>query len=398
MDADEGSNTLLLGREPDGEPEIADYLIHCHTAPQLRARFLGSPELRDAARQVERSPAPPAFAVNLREGVIWAFRLILGREPNDEEAVAYHVRHSSTIAQIRSGFLTSAEFMQCAEARLAPLQDVAVIEAFRPFCTTPGKPGSWNDFMGVSTRCEYLPAPYQVLSETFRGAPGSLHGPMHDTSEWVGTLRAVREASQRLVVVELGAGWAPWLVAGAKAAAKLGIAEVHLVGVEGAANHIPFMRQHFFDNDIDPDRHRLLHGVVGLHDGSAFFPRLSAANEDYGAMLAEDETGQDLEEVPCYSLATVLDGLPVVDVLHCDIQGPEGRLFEASTQLVDTRVRRVVIGTHSRAVEDVLLGVFSGMGWELEHDKSCAFKQAGSGEIVLVVDGVQVWRNRKVLL
>ncbi len=223
---------------------------------------------------------------------------------------------------------------------------------------------------------------------------------MHDNLEWVGTLRAALDATDRFTIVELGAGWAPWLVAGHKLAQLRGINETHLVGVEGSGEHIEFMRQNFLDNGLVPGAHQLIHGVVGIEDGVAYFPDLVQPGEDYGA--AADYSGSrghsGMVAVKCYSLETILRDLPPqVDIVHCDIQGSEADVMEASLDLLDKRVRRVVIGTHSRLVEGRLLEMFSARGWRLEHEMVCIYRQEpATGVLALLQDGAQVWRNIRV--
>jgi hypothetical protein len=100
-----------------------------------------------------------------------------------------------------------------------------------------------------------------------------------------------------------------------------------------------------------------------------------------------------MEEVPCISLETLLADLPVVDIMHCDIQGMEAEVFRAGQAVVDARVRRVVIGTHSRKVESELLDIFTGLHWVLEAETVCKFVQSETAALCLTVDGTQVWRN-----
>jgi hypothetical protein len=64
--------------------------------------------------------------------------------------------------------------------------------------------------------------------------------------------------------MEWGAGWAPWLVAGAKAAQHLGIDEWMLYGVEADPAHFKSMRQHFEDNGLLSGKHVLLQAAVGI--------------------------------------------------------------------------------------------------------------------------------------
>jgi hypothetical protein len=102
-----------------------------------------------------------------------------------------------------------------------------------------------------------------------------------------------------------------------------------------------------------------------------------------------------MEDVPSLSLATLLADVPRVDILHCDIQGMEAAVFEAGREIVDQRVRRVVIGTHSRDIEARLLDLFAAMGWDLEDETACRLVAARNA-MHLVVDGNQVWSNPKL--
>ena len=54
----------------------------------------------------DRSLDAPADAAAVR----WAYRLVLGREPENEEAVRAHVARGTTLAQLREAFLGSHEF------------------------------------------------------------------------------------------------------------------------------------------------------------------------------------------------------------------------------------------------------------------------------------------------
>jgi hypothetical protein len=53
--------------------------------------------------------ASPEIPVNA-EAVTWAYRLILGREPESEEVIAHHVRSHASVSEMRQRFISSAEF------------------------------------------------------------------------------------------------------------------------------------------------------------------------------------------------------------------------------------------------------------------------------------------------
>src|SRR5262249_30965841 len=161
-----------------------------------------------------------------------------------------------------------------------PMTDEAVIRSF-PLYQGPGDPAFVTDFLGTRTRTAFV-APLATLGGLVEGYPIPMN--FHATAiEWAGSLRAVLASRGEFVAVELGAGWAPWLVTLARAARLKGIEKVRLVGVEGSRHHCEFMHSHFTENGLDPRHHTLLHGVVGTRDGVAEFPLLADPAGDWGS-------------------------------------------------------------------------------------------------------------------
>lgn len=305
-------------------------------------------------------------------------------------------------------------------------EDEQVISSF-PAYQGSGTKGFITNFLGVKTRTQF--------HNMFPGWDGlvesvPLPANCHATSlEWAGALRAVLEANERLVAVELGAGWAPWLVSLATAAQQRGVRQVHLVGVEGSQSHFDFMRTHFLDNELDPDQHQLLHAVVGKVDGQAQFPVLPDPSVHWGtAAIYSDSANvpstalgkamrrlrtwaspkrrfsrnshipgtppcdKAVEHVDCYSLNTLLRPLAAVDLLHVDIQGAEADVLLSAERAIRSKVKRIVVGTHGRDIEMQLLNGLARQGWLLEADEACVYVQQGT-EMTLLRDGCQVWKN-----
>jgi len=211
----------------------------------------------------------------------------------------------------------------------------------------------------------------------------------------------------------------PWLVGLALAARLKGVATVRLVGVEGAREHCSYLTTHFRDNGLDPSQHTLLWGVVGTADGTAQFPVLTDPSGNWGAAAVHaDRTGSplsrlvrnarrtlralargvlgmgrpSLERVPCYSLATLLRPYTTVDLVHVDIQGDEYKVLAGARGHLEKKVKRIVVGTHSREIEQHLHEEMTGRDWVLEGHEHCKFHREGTTE-VLFRDGCQVWRN-----
>jgi FkbM family methyltransferase len=275
--------------------------------------------------------------------------------------------------------------------------DEEIITSF-PRYQGPGIPGFIIDFLGTKTRTAYL----NVMNDWEQGGlveDYPITENFHSSGmEWAGSLRSVLEAKAQLVVMELGAGWGPWLVALARAARLRGIDNIHLVGVEGSKGHFEYLLTHFADNGLDPQGHTLLHAVVGPTDGIAEFPVLPDPSANYGARaIFSKQTNSALEhseteKVSCVSLLTLARAFDRVDLIHFDIQGAEADVILSSLGVLKEKARRLVIGTHSRSIEQQLLDGLAAQAWVLEAEKSCTYRQDGPA-MALDLDGCQVWRN-----
>lgn len=293
----------------------------------------------------------------------------------------------------------------------------SIIQSF-PCLSSPAEEGFAIDFLGTRTRTSYIRGLPNTMTEGYP-IPKNFHA---FAIEWAGLLAAVDDAAAQLVAIELGAGWAPWLVAAARAAQLRGIEQVRLVGVEGSRKHWEYMCTHFADNGLDPAAHTLLHGVAGAADGVAEFPVLADPSIDWGTsavaspavvgdkasrvrrLLApitgmfknRQPPGAAVERVRSYSIDTLLRPFPAADIIHIDIQGHEHSVVAAARKVLQEKVKRLVIGTHSRGIEQQLFEELSGAGWRLEAEESCTY-QAIDGKPSLWLDGCQIWRNPRLL-
>jgi FkbM family methyltransferase len=225
-----------------------------------------------------------------------------------------------------------------------------------------------------------------------RGSParrktiqGLGHDALYDREEWEGLLSSVREAQATYTIVELGACYGPWVVAGAVAARQRGIADIRLVAVEADATHVEWIKSHFRDNGIDERNHRIVHGVVGTYDGVAKFPILRDPRSEWfgeaifagrsrsaGRMPQRyDET--EYVELPCVSLPALMKGLSTVDLIHFDIQGSEEEVIVSAIDAMDAQVKRIVVGTHGHDIEQALCRLMEHHRWVLEFARPAAF-------------------------
>jgi FkbM family methyltransferase len=298
---------------------------------------------------------------------------------------------------VRSAFARVAPLMPAVQLQLYPGHTAAEFSLIqRYFDRDPAaEPGFIVDRLGVRTRVASLWDGVAGLSGTVIPLP--LEADFHaEAVEWIGVLKAVDTARKRFVAMELGAGWGPWLVAGATAARRRGITALRLLGVEADPVHFAAMQQHFRDNGIDPADHVLLHAAVGGGAGRARFPRSADARNDWGQRPDADARAADMIEVDRVAIGDLIFREPVWDLVHIDVQGGEAELCRAAVELLGERVRWLVIGTHSRVIEGELVALLHAAGWQLENEKPARVvwnPAAATLEAMTTHDGTQVWRN-----
>jgi FkbM family methyltransferase len=290
-------------------------------------------------------------------------------------------------------------------------EDVRVFDRFRNV-TRQAEPGFLVDYLGVRTRPESLASHVRGLAGTVHGipVPGDWHA---EAIEHIGLLKSVLDAKGTYRVMELGAGWGPWLVAGAAAAKHLGISDIHMLGVEADSGHYASLRQHLLDNGFNPEHHTLLKAAVGATAGKAQFPKVHDSANQWGARPTQANNASDaayltsvmggnpaeMEEVEVLAINDLLAREPRWDLVHIDVQGWEADICQAGMQELGKRVRRVIIGTHSRKLDGDLMAMFHQAGWLLEHEKPTQMKydrHAEKLESMTWADGTQIWRNQKI--
>ena len=286
------------------------------------------------------------------------------------------------------------------------MTDEEVIRSFPCTAATP-EPGYVTDFIGTKMRRKYLPGnPNESFVEGYP-IPASFHATQ---AEWGGALRAALDADDEISIIELGAGWGPWMVSVGAAARQRGIKKFHFVGVEADLQHHEWIKDHFRDNGFDPAEHQLIHAIVGPRDGFADFPVIDAPSEDWGSkanyspptawtrlkakLKGRIPVNPGMRRLRCLSLETLLKPRDFVDLVHCDIQGSEAETLAAGMMAMNAKVKRLVVGTHGRDIEQKIMVDMAAHGWILENQEACKFVQAGS-KMALYMDGCQTWRNSR---
>lgn len=280
------------------------------------------------------------------------------------------------------------------------------------------EPGWDINFLGVKTRVAFFSL-YEQLADFSQRRQVSAGQPVanEDYFEWITLLEAVAEAQNSFTMVELGAGWGKWIANGIAALRAQRDLPYHVVGVESEPTHFKWMKQHLQDNAVDLRRATLVEAAVARDDGHVWF-HVGAPADWYGqgisaapaekqwtlrdrltrAVLRRARPAPDrtVERVRAVSLGTLLRPLKLVDLIDADIQGAEADALEPAADLLDAKVKRVYVATHSRDNEDRVRALFNTLGWESLWDYPSGAESSTPWGRILFEDGAQVWRNPKV--
>jgi len=238
--------------------------------------------------------------------------------------------------------------------------------------------------------------------------------------EWVDLAESVLAAGESFTMVELGAGYARWVVLGAVLARALGKRIERLCAYEAEPDHYLWTRQQFSDNGLDPAEYQVVQAAVGPREGVCKFytgcadewwgqsiapesePMMSTIRRFLNRLLRRAGDMHPVQEVPVVTLDSILSDYEYVDFIHSDIQGSELDVIEVSMDELDRKVRKVLIATHPPSVvgtggKDVELGIrrlFAGKGWTCIRDIPALSKGYPVGKYTTDIDdGTQTWLN-----
>jgi hypothetical protein len=297
-----------------------------------------------------------------------------------------------------------------------------LLESLRAPSLPPAEPEFYIDWDGVRTRVSMLPfAPAELAGRCNESLPIPDDGYRSEDVEYAALAQAVNTAVGTFRIIEVGAGWAPWSVAGIVQAERRGLAAT-AIAVEADTTRAGWALQHAADNGVraemlegSPDelaaqlaepwgdvRLRVVLGA-GWHERAILqFPDLDEADMG-GAVWTLHGTGVDYRgahldhhDVPAVALADLLAGDIRTDLLHIDVQGVELELVEPAIDVIQQTVRLLAIGTTDRLTEGRLQQLFLPRGWGLAIDDPCTAVFTMTHPTLAgftIQDGTQLWEN-----
>jgi len=285
-------------------------------------------------------------------------------------------------------------------------EDLALFEKYA--CPTPGSAGFITDFLGAKTATAYLPWAAHLDGGSLTDVPVPDDGLRAEAIEYFALLTSLeRSRDDSFVVIELGASYAPWACAAGLLARRLGKKSIVLRAVEASSYFHKLIDKNFLANGLGEggDRGlqtRAIRAAVAEKPGTMFFPVVSSAFDNGSAAAAsapeKDYVGRSIEheEVPVVTLNDVFEGLTVIDLVHCDIQGAEVDVLVPHVELLNSLVKHLFVGTHSRKIEGILLECLHANGWRLLRERPTKFvhrPELPSLTGMTTRDGGQFWVN-----
>ena len=266
-----------------------------------------------------------------------------------------------------------------------------------------GSEGYLTNFLGVLIDPKYFPTILDGRGGQLEGLPipGNFHA---DAAEWGVALRAVDLSGPTFTMIELGCGWGCWMNNTGVAARRAG-KRVSLTGVEADVSHVAFANDCCVVNGFNQEQFAVHRGIAAAHSGVALFPRQERGGMNWGLApifgATQEQTAEGVRtgkyvELPMIGLDVLLTQHDRVDLLHIDIQGGEADLVHESLPLLNEKVAYMLIGTHSREIDGRLFHDLRASGWVLELERA-AILQLTSGQPECIADGVEGWRNPRLL-
>jgi len=289
---------------------------------------------------------------------------------------------------------------------LTPAVSTAVLKHFKGWNgIVPA--GFFAYFLGNLTRADYWAFPEDIRRLYDHERLETFSGPSVDDNifDWLVLLEAVIEARDEFTMVALGAGWGRWLVAAALAVEQFSQIPCRLIGVEAEPTHFQWMLQHFRDNHVDPAKHDLIEAAASGQAGHAWF-YFGKPSSWYGQSIIRDKAldkvsgktevdynSEKARRVRTVDLAELTGRYRKIDYLHMDVQGAEYDILAAAPGILKRKIKRVLVGTHSKEIENSLRNLFGNLGWICQYDFSIGGDVVVDGVALTLGDGVQVWLN-----
>jgi FkbM family methyltransferase len=277
------------------------------------------------------------------------------------------------------------------------------------------------DWTGVCTRMSTLPwAPQHLAGTVSTLLPIPDDGYRSEAEEYVSLSVSLMNSKDTFTVVELGAGWSPWVTSGLAIAKRMG-KKVRGVSVEADATRCKWSMSHLKDNGFEtqlisgspseiqaqlmqswPDADAVVvNSAIWDSFTTLSFPSVDGKDMGGAARQVSDEDladyrGQIIPHVPVSTCTfqSLINLVSNIDLLHIDVQGYEFDFISHAYEEIAEVASYVSIGTHNRLIEGQLQDLLLSQGWSLLIDEPSKSNFDGARPSLTgftVQDGIQLW-------
>ena len=228
--------------------------------------------------------------------------------------------------------------------------------------------------------------------------------------EYLAVVESIRDCGSIYQMAEIGASYAPFSALCAKLALRKGVSKAILRPVEAAFRGVESIQGNFSDNNLlneQVDLRVIQAAVVGSYK-DVYFPDVECT-VDNGAAAQDQSTDLDIRgatlpmiKIKGIPLSFVIDSFPYntpIDLLHIDIQGSELYAVPIDITYLNDMVKRVMLATHSRPIDGIMMETFHRAGWKLIAEEPCEFtyrRDLNEIEGMTIKDGAQYWVNESI--
>jgi len=275
-----------------------------------------------------------------------------------------------------------------------------------------GQSSGLVDFFGVLIPVECAPYLSERVGVKINTPPYPDDSIRAGFIEYLAVLDSIRYASSgSYQMAEIGASYGPFTAICALLALR-NFPDRHVTvrPVEAARNGDIAIGKNLAANGLFPNKQvdlEIFSAAVSSRTDTLFFPDVDCTL-DNGAMASRDSEDIDVRgmsiphiEVKAIPLDEVISSFRAdqpIDLVHIDIQGAERYVLPDAMGVLNMRLKRIMIATHSRLIEGELMDVFHRNGWTLIAEDPVGFNyQSHLPNFIgmTVHDGSQYWVNNR---
>lgn len=296
----------------------------------------------------------------------------------------------------------------------------AIFDSFIPFSGSV-EAGFNVDYIGTMTHGSFIGHQYPNHN---RDEISPLPEINEEYFEWLDILQSVTEADGKFTILELGAGYGRWAAIGAVAARSKSIKTIYAIMVEAEPKHVEWAHQHMKNNRFTSTDYHIDECAVGAKADKTLFWVCAPAHNGtitpqgwYGQSIVQNNllghvaptqssymgkplvglaNGWGAIEVNLVPLADILSPHHLVDIVDMDIQGAEAEVIENGIDVLNQKVRRLHIGTHTHEIENRIRAVMTKHNWINIWDFACEGERDTPYGRIVFQDGVQSWLNPRL--